>query len=121
MRKLVLALLISISAFSEDKPKNIIGPADMRPEDVQLINQVGNAINSYSANIQDLNREVELAKTKLELNQAKLDRINEVVLPALLSQLRKNYQLLPESDWKFDLKTFTFVKQSLPLDSNNSK
>lgn len=60
--------------------------------------------------VNDLSRDIELAQTKIDLAQARITRVNEVLIPALVRDLRKEYEL-PDEAWDFDLRAITFTRK----------
>jgi len=109
----VIALLLSVvttqaqdakpSPANEVKSSDTITVKDFKPEDQAKIQEL-------SKSVADIQKDIELAQTKIQLAQAQLTRVNEVQLPQLEQTLRDAYKL-PKESWDWNLQTLTFTKK----------
>lgn len=101
----VAILLIGIPVSAQDSGKVTFAPADMKTEDRADFSELMNQANA-------LQKDIEIANTRLALARSMLQRISEVQLPNYVAALRKKYNL-PESEWDFDPASW-FTKRSGP-------
>lgn len=113
MKQLTLAIILLLSVVTtqaqDAKPVNTVTTfntmtvKDFKPEDQAKIQDLVKSVA-------DINKDIDLAQTKIQLAQAQLTRVNEVQLPALEQALRDAYKL-PKEQWDWNLQTLTFTKR----------
>jgi len=67
-------------------------------------------LSALATQINFLGQEHELAQTKLDLTEAKLQLLNEVIIPKIVAELRSKYNK-PEGEWDVNLQNFSFTKK----------
>ncbi len=107
---LILALGVTVTLQAQDtkpapnaKSPDTFTVKDFKPEDQTKIQDL-------SKSVADIQKDIELAQTKIALAQAQLTRVNEVQLPQLEQALRDAYKL-PKDKWDWNLQTLTFTKK----------
>ncbi len=99
--------------ITSDKPK-VISPIEApigTTISIKDFSQQDQAkIQELSKSVADIQKDIELAQTKIALAQAQLTRVNEVQLPQLEQALRDAYKL-PKDQWDWNIQTLTFTKR----------
>ena len=96
------ALLMITSATAVFEDKITITAADLKPQDQALLKDINTQLQGYD-------KDMQLAQAQYDLARSKAQRMQEVTIPALIAQIRKDYNL-PESDWQFTPNPFGFNK-----------